>query len=81
MYKLSKVTQKGQILIPKELRDKYGIKTMSTVLLKEINGRIIIESTKNLKKSMRGAFPPKFKTSKKIEQKSVQEYIDKHASR
>ena len=38
-----KVSKKGQIVIPKIIRDKLGIKPGKYLLIDEKNGRIIIE--------------------------------------
>ncbi|GBC76139.1 hypothetical protein HRbin07_00336 [bacterium HR07] len=37
-----KVSEKGQIVIPRELRKKYGITPKSEVLVTEINDKILI---------------------------------------
>jgi AbrB family looped-hinge helix DNA binding protein len=36
------ITQKGQLVIPKELRDRHGIKPNSEVIVTEIGGNIAI---------------------------------------
>ncbi len=41
MHRMS-VTQKGQLVIPKELRDKHGIAPNSEVIVTEIGGHIAI---------------------------------------
>ncbi|MBI5392892.1 AbrB/MazE/SpoVT family DNA-binding domain-containing protein [Candidatus Woesearchaeota archaeon] len=38
-----KVSQKGQIVIPKVLRDEYGINTESEVIMKDIGEGILIQ--------------------------------------
>ena len=38
-----RVSQKGQVTIPKEFREKFGIETPSEVFVYEVQGRIIIE--------------------------------------
>ena len=38
-----RVSQKGQVTIPKRLREKFGIETPSEVFVYEERGRIIIE--------------------------------------
>lgn len=40
--KETKVTQKGQIVIPKELREELNIKAGEKVILKKIDGKIVI---------------------------------------
>jgi AbrB family looped-hinge helix DNA binding protein len=39
---IAKVSEKGQIVIPKDLRKRYGIAPKSEVLVTEINGKIMI---------------------------------------
>ena len=41
MYRMS-ITQKGQLVIPKELRDKHGIKPNGSVMVTEIGDHIAI---------------------------------------
>jgi len=41
MHRMS-VTQKGQLVIPKELREKHGIRPNSEVIVTEIDGHIAI---------------------------------------
>lgn len=38
----SKVTQKGQIVIPQELRKKYNLATNSPVMVTELDGHIAV---------------------------------------
>jgi AbrB family looped-hinge helix DNA binding protein len=40
---ISTVSSKGQIVIPKEIRDKLGIKPKQKVLLKVVKGHAVIE--------------------------------------
>lgn len=44
----STVTQKGQITIPKNLRDKYFLKEYSTVSIKDLDGALFIESLSDI---------------------------------
>ena len=39
---ITKVSEKGQIVIPSALRKKYGIKPKSEVLIGDLNGKIVI---------------------------------------
>jgi AbrB family looped-hinge helix DNA binding protein len=39
---ISKLSYKGQIVIPKQLREKYGLKPESNVRITEIDGHIVI---------------------------------------
>lgn len=41
MYRMS-ITQKGQLVIPKELRDRHGIKLNGAVIVTEIGDHIAI---------------------------------------
>jgi AbrB family looped-hinge helix DNA binding protein len=53
---VTKVSPKGQIVIPKALREKYGIKPEGRVLIAEINGRIgIVPLLEDPVKEARGA--------------------------
>ena len=36
------ITEKGQVVIPKELREKYGIKTNGEVIVTEVAGHIAV---------------------------------------
>jgi antitoxin PrlF len=40
---MPKVTQKGQVTIPKDIRDKLGIKPGSSVRFKVIEGKCVVE--------------------------------------
>lgn len=40
---ISTVSSKGQLVIPKEIRDKLGIKPKQKVLLKVVKGHAVIE--------------------------------------
>ncbi len=39
---ISKLSYKGQVVIPKQLREKYGLKPESNVRITEIDGHIVI---------------------------------------
>jgi len=39
---ITKVSEKGQIVIPSALRKKYGIKPKSEVFVTDMNGKIVI---------------------------------------
>ncbi len=41
---LAKITMRGQITIPKEIRNRLGVKDGDKVIFLEENGRIIMES-------------------------------------
>jgi AbrB family looped-hinge helix DNA binding protein len=40
--KETKVTRKGQVVIPKELREELNIKAGEKIILKKIDGKIVI---------------------------------------
>ena len=49
-----RITQKGQITIPVELREKYGFLPYSEVFLIEEKGRIYLKKVSNQKRRGRG---------------------------
>ena len=54
---LAKVTSKGQITIPKEIREKLGIKTGDKILFIEDSGRIyLMNSSMNALREAQMAF-------------------------
>jgi AbrB family looped-hinge helix DNA binding protein len=57
---VASVTQKGQVTLPKKLRDKYGIAPMSKVLIGADNTGIHIESTQDIT-HLAGTFVPSSK--------------------
>lgn len=59
-----KVSPKGQIVIPKEFRDKYGIKEGEEVMVEESKkGVLVMKKEKNPVKLMVGLFEGKTKKS------------------
>lgn len=59
-----RVSPKGQIVIPKEFRDKFGIKEGEEVVVEELEeGVLVMKKTKQPVKAMRGLFKGKFKKS------------------
>jgi AbrB family looped-hinge helix DNA binding protein len=59
-----KVSPKGQIVIPKEFRDKFGIKEGGEVIVEELEeGILVMKKIKEPVKAMRGLFKGKFKKS------------------
>lgn len=57
----STITSKGQITIPKEIRDKFHLKTHDRLLFKSEAGRIIIKPVVGTILDIKGAFPVKAK--------------------
>lgn len=56
----STITQKGQLTLPKKLRQKLGIKTRDKLFIKEAADHIKIYPTRDIL-SMAGEFKPKKK--------------------
>lgn len=54
------ITQKGQLTIPKKLREKFGIKTRDKLFIKDAKGHIKIFPTQDIL-SMAGKLKPKKK--------------------
>ena len=63
MQILSTVTQKGQITIPKVLRDRYNIKSYEQVVLKPAEGYIKIKLHKSFLDKLPMANAPKGKSA------------------
>ncbi len=60
----AKVSQKGQIVIPKEFRDRFGIKEGGEVVVEAVEeGVLIMKKEKNPVKSMTGMFEGEFRKS------------------
>lgn len=50
------ISEKGQVVIPKELRDKYGITTDGEVMVTEVEGHIaVLPAPKDPIKALRGS--------------------------
>lgn len=54
----SRVTQKGQVTIPAELRKELGIKPKDRVRFIHENGRIVVERVESVVAKVAGAVPP-----------------------
>ncbi len=39
----SRITQRGQVTLPKELREKYGLKAGTTLYFLEVDGSIVLK--------------------------------------
>ena len=85
------ITEKGQVVIPKELRDKYGIETNGEVMVTEVEGHIaVLPAPKDPIKALRGSV--KFtqpvseivadlrKEERRREEKLLKRFAPKHAS-
>ncbi len=53
---MAKVTSKGQITLPKELRDAIGLKAGDTVLFRVVDGRAVLAKIPSFL-DLAGAFP------------------------
>ena len=67
---LAKVTTKGQVTIPKGIRDAFGIRPNDKVDFEREGERIVLVPLKTLK-DLRGAVKPKRKTSIADEKKAA----------
>ncbi len=54
--KTIKVSEKGQIAIPTEIREKLGIKKGDSLVLFEVDGKLLLEKTQKLKKQVEDDF-------------------------
>lgn len=54
--KTIKVSEKGQIAIPTEIREKLGIKKGDKLVLFEVDGKLLIEKPQKLKKQVEDDF-------------------------
>ena len=57
---LAKITSKGQVTIPRDIREKMNLKTGDKILFFEDNGKIFLENSNtfvlsNFQKAMEGA--------------------------
>jgi len=68
------VTSKGQILIPKAVRDEVGIKPGARALVSAVGGKVVIDLVPTLEK-IRGYFRGIKALSKKEQKKIVQEAV------
>ena len=71
---LAKITTKGQITIPKDVREKMNLKTGDKVLFFEENGRFFLQNSNSValsdfQKAMKGA-------AKKAEFSSPEDVVD-----
>jgi len=74
-----KVSLKGQIVIPKVIREKIGIKEGHEVIVESSEeGVVILKKPKNPAKEMRGLFKGKLKKSSVELVKELRKEWDKH---
>lgn len=77
MQLITTVTQKGQITIPKSLRQKFGIKSFSKVYLEADKGAIKITSSYDIL-DLAGKFKPKDRKKSVL---SAREEMEKNFNR
>lgn len=63
--KMSRISKKGQVVIPKEIRDALGIKAGDIVFFRLEGGKILIDVTKQRMKEI-------LKSGKPLDEKSVE---------
>ena len=92
MMDITKITSKGQVVIPQEIREKEGLKEGEKLLVFDIDGTIILKRVSGLEKAKsRDKFEENLKSMRetarryKITQKDVEAEIaayrkEKHAS-
>ncbi|MEM4156629.1 MAG: AbrB/MazE/SpoVT family DNA-binding domain-containing protein [Archaeoglobaceae archaeon] len=62
---MSRISKKGQVVIPKEIREALGIKTGVLVFFRVESGKVLIDVTKQKMKDI-------LKSSKPLDEKSVE---------
>lgn len=78
MQVITTVTQKGQITIPKQLRDKFGMGKYDKVIVKSAKNYIQIKPTFDLL-DIAGTFHPRKNKNKSALE--AREYMEKHYKR
>lgn len=68
------MTSKGQVTIPKELRDKFGLKEGDGVLMVPANEGILLKHRMNSMRNLRGLM------RKEVDLKKASTFIDKARS-
>jgi AbrB family looped-hinge helix DNA binding protein len=61
--KILKVSDKGQISIPNSIRQRLGIKQGDSLVLFEINGKILLEKSQNILERVKDEFSDILKLS------------------
>jgi len=65
MIKTVKVSDKGQIAIPQDIREIMNINKGDDLLLFQIDGKILLEKAKNIEKNIKDDFKDLIKFSEK----------------
>lgn len=77
MTALARVTSKGQITLPKEVRDLLHIKTGSIVIFEKEDEKLVVKTAKTLQ-NFRGVLKDRQKSADMEEiRKTAKEYIGK----
>ncbi len=74
MQVVTTVTQKGQVTIPKKIRDKVGIKAYDRVTVEEKRGKVSIRKEKTLLDIVPLAKAPKGKNALKAREEMHKNY-------
>ena len=69
IIKTIKVSDKGQIAIPSEIRQKAGIEKGDDLILMQENGKIMIEKIQRISAKMSDDFKDLLKNSEKVAKK------------
>ena len=75
MQYITTISQKGQVVVPKELRDKLDLKASDTLNVKLSGKSIVLEPTSTIEDHI-GMFAVK----KPITRKDIKDSFNKHAS-
>lgn len=71
MVSIAKVSSRGQVAVPKVIREKLHIKDGDTLLFEERDGKVYIRKIKNFLE-MEGSLPPLKITIKEAREKAME---------
>ena len=74
MYGISTLTQKGQVVIPKPIRDKLGLKTADRIEFTLQNGRVVGKRVITIDEAY-GMFTGSRRVTKKSDKQIIQEAV------
>lgn len=72
MINVAKVSTRGQVAVPKEVREKLSIKEGDTILFEEREGEVFIRKVKNFF-DLEGSLPPLRLTVEEMREKAMEE--------
>jgi len=75
-----RVSKKGQATIPKDLRERFGIKTPGKVLIHEAEGKIVVEPLPSVE-DMQGAHAGRFEKGDVLEHLREMKATDRQLER